>query len=268
MTDPIVWSSSSLKTLLTCGLQFRFAHIEKIKERPRVRLLVGNATHGAAEVNLSQKITSEVDVPMDVMEDAFSTIFDAGVTEVEEPEELPAKAKDSGIKITRLYHTQVSPKLQPAAVEERVQFTINGRVYATALDVRTKDDEVLDLKTTQRKPNPAGHAFQVIGGAVAFRQKTGRTERDAGLDFLIRKTKPEYLPIRWGPISNQAIGVFAKQIEHAENIIKRGDFVANGIASYACSWCGYTAICPAYRAAFGSRPPETILDDSPFTAVP
>lgn len=267
MTDPIVWSSSSLKTLLTCGQMFYFAHIERIKEKPRVRLLIGNAAHTAAETNLEQKITSEVDLPMDSVLDSFSTAFDAGIKEVTTPEELPGPAKDSGLALVKLYHNKVSPLLQPAAVEEKVQFTINGRTYATTLDVRTTRDDVLDLKTTQRKPNPSNHAFQVIGGAVAFRQKTGRTERDAGLDFLIRKKKPEYLPIRWGPITNQAIGVFSKQIEYAENIIKRGDFVANGIASYACSWCGYTQICPAYRAAFGSRPPDTLLDESPFQAV-
>jgi hypothetical protein len=50
-----------------------------------------------------------------------------------------------------------------------------------------------------------------------------------------------------GPVSDEEIVRFANIVESVAHAIKAGRFVPNGLASGACSWCGYKAICPAYQ---------------------
>lgn len=196
-----------------------------------------------------------MDEPEDVVLDAYSDAFDAGTQDIEQPEEPIPKAKDSGAKITQLYHRSVAPRHQPLLVEEQVQFEINERPYQTYIDLVDDKKTVRDLKTSLRMPSRAGHILQLVAGAIGFRNKTGMVETDTAIDVLVRTSKPYYAEIAWGgPVDQLALGVLATQIKTADDMVQRGYFPANGLASYACSWCGYRNICPAFKAAYGARP--------------
>lgn len=256
MTDPIVWSSSSLSTWLRCGLQWRYAYLEKIKSPPSVRLILGDAAHKAVEHNYRQKIETTTDEPMDVVLDVFSDAYDLRAPEIERPEEPVKPAKDQGIGLVKLHHLRVAPQHTPIYVEEQVQFEINGHPYQTFIDLVDDRHTVRDLKTSQRAVNRTGAVLQLIAGAAGFRQKTGLVETDTALDTLVRTKQPKYQEISWGgPVENAAFGVLSKQIEDADAMIRAGRFPANGLASFACSWCGYVDRCPAYQAAFGHHKP-------------
>jgi hypothetical protein len=260
VSDPIVWSSSSLSTWLRCGLQYRFAHIERIKSPPSIRTVLGSAAHEAVEHNYRQKITTETDEPLDTVLDVYSDSFDTRLPEVEKPDEPVRPAKDAGVGLVRLHHATVAPKHMPVYVEQQVQFEINGRPYQTFIDLVDKDaggHTVIDLKTSQRTVSRVGHVLQLIAGAAGFRQKTGLTEKDTALHVLIRTKKPQYQEVSFGgPVNNQAMALLSRQIEDADAMVKAGRFPANGLASFACGWCGYTKICPAYRAAYGKQLPQ------------
>ena len=256
MTDPVVMSSSSLSTLLRCGLQWKFAYVDRIKEPPKVRMVIGTATHKGVETNLVQKIETEVDLPMNDVLDAYATEFDREVQLVEKPEEPVGPAKDSGAALMRLHHIRVAPSIKPLAVEKETKFTINGNEYQTYIDYLGQQPSgvrVGDTKTTAQARDGTNYIFQMIAGALGFRQDTGQTEADIQLDMLVRTQKPKYHVVNWGPLTNAAIGVFAKQVEYANRMVKEGLFPANGIQNHACGSCGYTRRCPAYQAAYGSH---------------
>jgi len=221
-----------------------------------VRMVIGTATHKGVETNLAQKITSEVDLPMNDVLDAYSTEFDREVQLVEKPEEPVGPAKDSGAALMRLHHLRVAPSIKPLAVEKETKFTVNGNEYQTYIDYlgqQPRGVRVGDTKTTAQARDGTNYIFQMIAGALGFRQDTGQTEADIQLDMLVRTQTPKYHVIRWGPLTNAAIGVFAKQVEYANTMVKAGLFPANGIQNHACGSCGYQSRCPAYKAAFGSH---------------
>lgn len=251
-------SSSSLSTLLRCGLQWQFAYVDRIKSPPSVRQLIGTATHKAVETNLEQKITSETDLPVNDVLDAYSTSWDKEAPDISAPDEPLGTAKDAGAGLVKLHHREVAPTITPLAVEKQSQFTIGGRHYSTFIDLVAKKPEgkqVRELKTAKQTSDGAQHMFQLVGATIAERQNTGEIETDMQLDMLIRTKEPKVHTINWGPITAATIGVFSKQIETANQMVKSGLFPANGVQNRACSWCGYTAICPAYKAAYGSRKP-------------
>lgn len=229
---------------------------------PAVRTALGAAAHTAIEHNYRQKIDSARDEPLDVVLDVYGDAFDDEVEMVERPEESVPEAKDDGVRLVKLHHRSVAPAQQPVYVEEQVQFEIGGHPYQTYIDAVTVPAEapesarftVRDLKTAQRTPSRTAHVLQLIAGAAGFRQKTGLIEEDVALDVLVRTKKEQHVPMTWGgPVEASAFRVLSQQIAYADEMVKAGNFPANGLTSQACSWCGFQSICPAYRAAFGPR---------------
>lgn len=200
---------------------------------------------------MRQKVASKTDLPLEEVLDAFSDSYDLEVQGADPSEdENPLSGKDSGAALVKKAHADVLPKIQPVFVEEPVQFRIDGVPYSGVIDLVDDKRRVRDWKTTKRRPSAAGGLYitQMTGYALAYRQKTGLVESEVVLDHLIRTKLPQYLPIAsGGPIDNGAIVTFAKIVSDVSAQIQEGRFLPNGLMSQACTWCGYTQICPAYR---------------------
>lgn len=248
MTVPLVLSASSVTTFLRCGRQWYYAYVAEIKSAPTVRQVLGIAVHAAIETNMFQKLQSHLDLPVDQVLDSFSDAFEHDATDIETFDEPRDKAKDSGVALLRKHHFEVAPRIQPIWVEEPVQFAINGVPYSGMIDLVDDRQRVRDWKTTAKKPQANQYLLNMVGYALAYRQRTGETESDVVLDYLVRTKTPQYIPISsGGPIDQKAIVNFAGVVTDVADAIQRGDFVPNGLVNGACSWCGYKNICPAYQ---------------------
>jgi hypothetical protein len=94
----------------------------------------------------------------------------------------------------------------------------------------------------------------MIGYALGYRQLVHGLEAEVVLGHIVRTEEPYYLPLGSGePISDEAIGQFARTVHDVKRAIDAGLFLPTGLQSHACGWCGYADICPAYRAANGGR---------------
>jgi hypothetical protein len=250
MSDSLVLSGSSLSTYLRCGLQWEFAYVRRIRRPPRVRMVLGTATHAAVEANYRQKIETMTDLPMADVLDAFSDSYDTEIAEVEDEDEDIGAAKDQGVEMTKVYHTQVSPSVQPVMVEEQIQAAINGIPYSGFLDLTDQDNRIRDTKTSAQTPREGTYELNMTGYAVLFRHKTGTKESGVTLDYLIRPKvkKPYYLPIEGGTVDDGEIRRFAGVLGGVSAGIGAGSFPPNGLVNGSCSWCGYADICPAYKA--------------------
>lgn len=246
LASPVTLSGSSLSTFLRCGMQWEFAYVKSIKRPPKIRQLIGVATHEAVEINYRHKFETFEDLPESDVLDAFSTAYDRQIGDVEDSEEDPAAAKDSGVEITRIYRRQVSPSVQPVLIEEPVTMTVNGIPYSGWIDLTDQDNRIRDTKTTAKRPAEDTYLLNMTGYAMAFRSKTGTTESGITLDYLVRTKSPYYLPVK-GVVEDDDINRFASILEVVYAAINEGRFVPNGIVSGACNWCGYNDICPAYK---------------------
>ena len=123
-------SSTRISMFQRCPEQYRRRYILGEKERPGAALVWGGADHEAHEVNFRQKIGSGVDLPVADVEVAFAEAFDRRVDEmgddVQWGTEKPGELKDAGVLLVGAYHRQVSPSVQPTAVEREFSLEIPG----------------------------------------------------------------------------------------------------------------------------------------------
>jgi hypothetical protein len=260
VADEFVLSASSVTTFLRCGRQWFFAYVAGVKSPPSLKAVRGIAVHKAVEVNMSQKINTAVDLPLEQVLDAYSDSWsdetsngyrtDEGVKEGE--------IKDAGYDLLRVYQKRVAPKIVPAIVERPIRFKINGQDYTGQIDLgqivpRNLHGEpeyaleIRDTKTTARKPKPEQYMLNMTGYAIAARQETGIPEADTVFDYLVATGTPYYHEVRMGgPINDDQIRSFASVIDDVGSNVRAGRFVPNGLVNGACSWCGFKDICPAY----------------------
>jgi RecB family exonuclease len=263
---PDLLSASSVNTFLRCGRSWFYAYVAGIKSPPTVRLLRGIAVHKAVETNMAQKIESKTDVPLDVVMDAYddswNTEAEGGLLIDDDAKESPGEAKDKGYQLVELHHKKVAPNIQPVWVEQPVQFTLNGIPFTGQIDLAHEVPnldpdpeaeamglEIVDTKTTARKPAGESYLLNMTGYALASRQITGKKESNTRLDYLVAVKEPYYLPVSaGGPTSDAQIERFANVVESVAGAIQAGQFIPNGLIGSppACSWCSYRNICPAY----------------------
>lgn len=260
MAEPLVLSASSVTTYLRCGRQWFFAYVAGIKSPPSLKAVRGIAVHAAVETNMRQKVTSQVDLPLSDVLDAYDTSWTQETANGfrKDPDQEPGEIKDAGVSLLKVYQRDVAPKIQPDIVEKPIQFQIDGQPFSGQIDlgryvpVNLYGDpdlrlEIRDTKTTGRAPDPSSYMLNMTGYAIAARQEEGREEADTVFDYLVATKQPYYREIRLGrPITDEHIRKFAQIVGDVSSSIQAGRFVPNGLISGACRWCGYRDICPAY----------------------
>lgn len=254
-TESVLLSASSINTFLRCGYQWYLAYVERVREPPSLKQVLGIATHDAVEVNMRQKLTSHIDLPVADVLDAYSDSFDAQVREVEVFTEKPGAVKDDGVRLVSLYQRTVAPPIQPYWVERPIRFMMGGIEYTGYLDLVDERETPLgpirrirDTKTTARRPTGSSYAIAMSGYALGYRAETGDVEDEVILDYLVRTKTPQYIPISsGGQVSDESLDAFAGISRTIAAAIEAGSFIYNGLYSGACSWCGYKERCPGYR---------------------
>ena len=157
--------ASHWKQARRCMEQFRLSCIKGIKIPPQKALLWGTADHYANEVNFSQKIITHTDLETDVVLDAFRDAVihqvdeAGGVTEVkwsdtenltgDDAKQAMSYVIDDGTRLVGLYHEEVSPSIQPLAVEESFSFDVSGLPVPMSgrIDLR-EQTRLVDEKTS------------------------------------------------------------------------------------------------------------------------
>ena len=252
MAEPIVLSGSSMGTYLRCPRQWEHVYVRRDRQRPNLKAALGTAAHAAAELDYRQKVTSGVELPKDVVLDAFRDAYvESSYDAVEKPEkkETIPLFLDSGIQATGFWYDDVAPLYQPVLVEQNGQFTINGIHYDWTLDYTDDKDVVGDWKFVGRTPNSAEtYVLNMIGYAIGFRRLTGEIESGVRLDHVVRLKKPIHVPIEGPTVPDDDIYAFADTVKSVYDSIQMGSFPPNGLKSGACSWCAYAdGTCKAYR---------------------
>lgn len=270
---PTVLSGSSVNTFLRCGQQWEYAYVLQLKRPPSVKQGLGITAHEAVGLNMDQKVLTLRDLPAEEVVQKFIDEWDVLAVDIEDVtqetrldertgkvtttrRETKAKARESGIKAVMKHHEQVAPAIQPVWVERQIAFTLDKEIdWTGTFDVSDTKGRVRDWKFVSRRPNDAGsYALPMIGYALGYRQISEEPETEIVLDHIVRTEDPYYLPLAsGGPITDEAIRQFADLVHRVKRSIDAGIFMPNGLQSHACGWCGYSDICPAFKAANAGR---------------
>ncbi len=167
--EPLAWPSflpdhlSASQLGMTCAEAYRRRYVLGEKTPPGAALIWGRSDHAAHEVNFVQKIESGEDLEVGDVQEAFAEAFDTfSDDDVDWGDDKPGDLKDAGVSLVSLYHRQVSPTLQPLAVEQEFSLDVPGVPVPVVgrVDLRLAD-HVRERKTAKSKPSGiARHRLQ------------------------------------------------------------------------------------------------------------
>lgn len=155
-------SPSQLNSYFRCGEAYRRRYIEKQIIPPAFAMLKGGAVHVAAEENFKQKIETHEDLSVKQIVECAAAAFEGkikaeGVLLSEEERTRGQKIVkgeflDSTVTSATILATDVCPKRQPTAVEEKVRLELPESPYDLlgVLDLILPDG-IQDLKNTGKK---------------------------------------------------------------------------------------------------------------------
>jgi hypothetical protein len=276
-------SASSVKMIARCPEQWRRRYVLGQKTAPAAALIAGTADHAAIEKSMRQKITTHIDLPADEVVDEFFDRFESEVefaggwkeVEVKSRGELvkgkvaKTKVLDSlkveGGKLVEAYHLDISPKVQPIAVEEEFSFTapnlpvrVDGRIDLIATKEESKE-YLIDRKRSGRmkyRPDPEwiiqAEVYQLVKHvphAWHISVPGGGGPQGSG-GLLYEGNAPELI------MSPRNRKIAETQLEHLAGEIgyffmrygPDNPWPARGkMHVWACSYCGFRPDCWAWR---------------------
>lgn len=253
MNKPHV-SPSAMDMYFRCGEQYRRRYVLGDRVPPGVALVKGGAVHRAAEVNFAQKIETRCDLPLQALTEAAAdhvgtTIANDGLLLT--PEEASvgmARVKgeivDRAVTLTRVFHRQVAPAIQPILTERFVRIELPDRSHDLLgrLDVADENDFVRDLKTAGRRKaqDEIDRSDALTYYYVAFKQETGRSARGVVLDVLLDQRTPGVQTLR-SERTDADKQVFLNRLNAMLAGVKAGSFPPAPVGAWCCSprFCGY-----------------------------
>lgn len=260
------FSPSSLRLLKVCPEAYRQRYILGRKERPGESLTLGSAVHKALEFNFSQKISSHEDLPVTQVVEFFNdkgwpdaVEKDGGETEIRW-DSKPEVARGDGTRMTHAYHLAVAPRIQPVAVERRVDFVVPGVPipFMGFIDVEEEANQI-DVKTGKQVTRKPDANWKLQGTLY-----TAFTGKPTHFHSVSRAKTPSIAT----PLESDEMIVtpHAAQVGQIERVLR--DYAAqvefyfyrygpdepwptNGIfmdykGGAACSYCGFRRFCIAW----------------------
>lgn len=216
----------------------------------------GRTWHSAVELNYSQKVTSEKDLPVAEVREFFANRFDIATNseDIQYKEgETPAKLKDQGIKITVCHHETVAPKVQPKLVEQRFDVSLGEGFPFTLMgffDLITAGDWIVDNKARGKTQSQTDidKDIQMTAYALAYRLEYGENEKGIQMHCLIKRKDP-YVQLIDTVRTDEDCRWFLRLVEQVAEGIEKESFYPNP-NGWHCSpkFCGYWDICKKERS--------------------
>lgn len=266
--DLKVISATRIDTYIRCGMQYYYREVEGVKSPPGIALHIGIATHEAGEVDLRHKMEHGTLMKDDEVADAARDAF-ANSTALEgvefSPEEKSKQKKtlgeavDQSVKCAIEYHTQVSPGVEPIAIERPWGMKLNDRWRMTGhIDIQ-EAHRIRDIKTQKNSPKPVdkggemkgSHLDQLLTYATGVYVNDKKIVEEAVVDVVPKLKKKEGKVVTYSVKPTR--DALVKRIDRAEMVtraIDQGVFLPADPDHWICSekFCGYWDRCPFGRA--------------------
>ena len=240
-------SHTQISMILRCPRQWQYRYEYGIKQPTTHHLTLGSAYHKSLETNFVQKKDTEQDLPLDVVQDAFSDDWEKRLQseDVVFVDAKPGEVKDRGIKLVSAYHTRVAPTVQPFMVEEpfsiplQKDWDLNG-----IIDLMTYDG-VVDHKTASKSwtQDAADKELQPTMYLLASRE-LGLPFKEFEYHVAVSKGTPEIQRIKTTR-GEQEMEWYLELARQAIKVIQNGVFMPAAPGSWWCGskWCAYTPMC-------------------------
>ncbi len=241
------YHQSSINMFLRCQRQYMFRYMMNLRIPPKAALTVGRAFDTSVSYNMTQKIESKVDVPVDEVADAFSTSFDKESAGTDWSEDDPGEQKDMGVKMARAFHEKAAPAIQPVSVQEAFRLeTDAGYALGGTFDVVQEGHILRDQKTSAKAYSENAVQTEVQPALYSFAYKAKHGEHpDFAYDVVTKhKGGPRYQEVK-GRVTQTQFEQLFEVVTLMHSAITRGEFQYATPGSWQCSpkWCAYWDRC-------------------------
>lgn len=247
---------SALEALYGCGEKFRRRYIEGQHTKPGTYLVVGRGTHASIQRDLQHKIDTGELLPFDAIADhardgVVRAWEERGVHLDDQERELgPRKAKaaaiEKAIRLARLHHKELAPRIQPTHVERKWVVELPGPYDLTGVFDIVEAGRIRDTKTASQSPvrSAADESEQLTVYALA-RWVHDRILPEVVLDHLVALKKKPKVVSQVSTRTKEDLQMQARRIDVATQAIEAGVFVPASPSDWRCSarWCGYFDRC-------------------------
>jgi len=259
------FSASGLR-LLRCPEAWRNRYVLGRKERPGEALTLGKAWHSAQGYNDLQKIESHVDLPVTEVVEYFhdqawpeAVEKDGGIEEIRF-DKTPDEVRRDGERITRAYHTSVSPRVQPLAVERKIEFVVPGIPipFLGYIDVE-EEGNLIDRKSgkqVQKKPDAnwrlQGTIYSAFVGKPTHFHSVSRAQTPSIATPLQSEAMIVTLPEAQRQLVERVLRDHALQVEYyfrhygPENPWPVSGLFNDYKGGPMCNFCGFRPTCVAW----------------------
>jgi hypothetical protein len=244
------FSASAISTYLRCPTQWYFRYIEGVKIPPAAAQAQGTSFHRTAEENYRLKIDTHEDMPLeyllDVTRDAFAEASEDVDWSLEDVE--PAEAVDEAIGLTRVWHKELAPIVQPIAVERKLVIEDPSWLLPVIGYVDTDTVfNIIDHKTAGKRKTQADletdvqSSIYLLDGFKEFSAQTFQWHV-----MVKNKTPVTQVLNRETFDPEKTVKFVAHQQKVIANAVETGLFGAADPSDWSCSprFCGYWFICP------------------------
>jgi len=247
-----VLSPSQVSTVMDCAYRWHAKHVLKMPEPPTSNQILGRAVHTALAANFDQKCETKVDLPVPgvlaVYREAWAVL--SAETEFRDDED-PDELGKTGEVLVAKYVEEAAPRIEPAAVEMRVEGVIAGVRVAGYIDLLDVDGCVIDIKTAKARPSCIDpmHRFQV----ATYRQLSHLARGSGRIDTLVKTKSPQLIQQTFS-ISEQELRAIHTIYPEAQALMQGNVHIPNR-QSMLCSrrHCAYWRHC---EQKWGGEVPE------------
>lgn len=252
-------SSSSLGMSIQCPEQFRQKYILGTPDKNFGPRFIGSVNHEMSRsMSLSRKLQPEIvpDIELLYREAWNQTLERDG--EPDWRDDDPTQMFDRGVQMSQMYWNNVSSKIDPVAVEERIEFMVPGvpSLIVGYIDL-IEQDKIREIKTTDKKMTKPKPKWRLQG--LIYQYATGLPVQ---WDVVTRQATPQlFLGSDWPDLT---LGLADRKV--TEQLIRDAAFRVNTLYSlygpdnpwpmegvmhdWLCDYCPvgpkYLRSCPAW----------------------
>ena len=246
-------SPSQVSSLMDCAYRWHAKYVLKMPEQPTSNQILGRAVHSALAANFEQKCETKVDLPvvgvLAVYREAWAAL--SAETEFRDDEDPDELGKAGGALVAK-YMEEAAPRIDPAAVEMRVEGVIAGVKVGGFVDLMDVDGCVIEIKTAKARPSSMSpmHRFQV----ATYRHLTPLARGTGRVDTLVKTKTPQLIQQSFS-ISEQELQAIHTIYPEAQALMRGGVHLPNR-QSMLCSrrHCAFWRHC---EQKWGGEVPET-----------
>jgi hypothetical protein len=253
--QPRRFSHSLVETFLGCPRKAYYRYVENVPSPKSAALVRGSACDDAWTQALQDKIdgtTTDLESVLEITEQSFRDDVkgEGGVDSVDWGKDGSArKSLDSAIVLSRTWHRQLYPDIQPTAVQVRYSRTLaSGREFIGFADYEGQVDDVPnvigDNKTGSRRlfQGDADRGLQ----PSAYGWLRGE-ETQFVFTRVIDTGKSQYSEKVWTKRSVEANDWYGQLVEEVEGAFVSGNFPPNPSSNYCGRFCPYLAKCMPFN---------------------